>query len=197
MISQHKTVQIAAYLLNKAKDRTMSGQKLVNLMYLADRKHLADHHYTIADDYYVARPSGPVPLLADALIRDLTRVEYWDKLIRRKRFGGLQLRQKLKLEDQTDLWARARKVMDQVFERFGCMNTVSELEPYTRSLKEYQQAWADREEDYPFPGITVRDIMEALGKSQETIQVSIDYRDALQAIYDKVEANKDKAAILK
>jgi len=173
MFKERKAAQIAAYFLNK-DGGAMPHIKLVKLMYLADRQAYDDYGFSISEDDAVSMPYGPVLSKTLDLINGNVRyADAWKALISAKADNKVALcNTTVDVEDLDELVTEEMSVFDKVFDKFGGFDKWK-LVDYTHTLPE----WKD-------PGKSVipihpREILEALGKTDEEIEAGVRLADEM------------------
>ena len=161
--NERKAAQAAAYLLARNNGR-LNYMKLIKLLYLADRKALLEHGKPITGDRMVSMPKGPVLSGILTLINWGQRREepcIWLEYISPPRQYEVELADPNPKFDR--LSERERRILDQVFERYGRIDKWSLVE-ITHELPE----WRDpRGSSIP---IDPADILRAEGFSEEAIR---------------------------
>ncbi|HET8649068.1 MAG TPA: Panacea domain-containing protein [Gemmatimonadales bacterium] len=163
---EDRTTQAAAYLL-QLRGGTMSYMKLIKLLYLADRKALADLGRPITFDSYVAMARGPVlSCTLDRITGDPnpTSPTYWRRYISAPT-PGYEVRLD-RLPEPADLSAADQAILDSVFAEFGHLSRW-DVVAHTHTLPE----WRD-------PGtscapIQLREILIVLGFNEEEVHAII------------------------
>jgi uncharacterized phage-associated protein len=160
---------MAAYFLYRTDGGQMEHVKLMNLMYLADRKAIDLFGFSISNDEYWAMKMGPV--LATVLnlmsgFEDLGSQKVWAEWVSAKENYQVSHQKKVTENDLDELADEEIAVLRDVFNEFGKW-AMQNLINYTHQLRE----WID-------PGnsrlpITIRDILEALGKSETVIEMTL------------------------
>lgn len=72
-----KLIQVVGYILNKYDDHKENFTKIIKILYLADRKSLAESGYSITEDSYVSMKNAPVL----SGLYDLIKNRYKDKAV--------------------------------------------------------------------------------------------------------------------
>lgn len=159
-----KATQAAAYLLKKSGNQ-MKYLGLIKLLYLADRENLRGMERPITGDKYVSMKNGPVLSAVKNLIteEDADR-DYWGKYISAPEDFAVKLVQ----DPGTDeLCEYEEEILDQVFEQYGRMDRFNLVD----LTHEICGEWSMPEENGPgsIP-ISIEQILEAVGKTEEEIQ---------------------------
>lgn len=72
-----KLIQVVGYILKKYDNHKENFTKIIKILYLADRKSLAESGYSITEDSYVSMKNGPVL----SGLYDLIKNRYKDKSV--------------------------------------------------------------------------------------------------------------------
>jgi uncharacterized phage-associated protein len=163
MFNERKVAQIAAYLLH-LRGGCMSHLKLMKLMYLSDRASYDQFGRSMTGDRAVSMRHGPV------LSRTLDLMDGdepssaggWDIWISAKENNELSLRKEVRIEDLDQLSNADRRVLDQVFARFGRMGRW-DIRNFSHTLPEWHDPHGSM-----LP-IATEDILQALGKTADEI----------------------------
>jgi len=187
MFSERKAAQIAAYLLEKMKDKETRRGKLVRLMYLADRQCYDSRGCSISDDDAMAMKNGPILLHTYNLVMgDKIPSNYWAELIapRFQKEFTIGLTRDTSKSDTSELSTNDMEILDDVFKKYGHLHNWTELAPFTQTLPEWKKRWQECRPEYNAVRIDPKDILMALGKSGEMIKESL----------EKIEEKRKKAA---
>ena len=105
--------------------------KLMELLYLAERRSYLEHGYGISDDTLVSMPYGPV--LSSTLKLMIGRERVWQAYISDKADHKVSLvNADIMIEDLDELSQSDRKILDEVWEQF-------ELSNYTKNYPEWEE----------------------------------------------------------
>lgn len=118
MYNTERTAQAAAYFLLLAKG-SVPGQRLLRLMYLADREWLLKNGSLLTGDTYAATQQGPElhRLNKTALTESASP---WTRLIRTEEDGKFALRDPQPPKETLDLLSPAAETLiTRVFEQYG------------------------------------------------------------------------------
>ncbi len=164
MFEPKKIIQIITYLLSLNNNK-LNLLKLMKELYLIDRLSISERDTSLSGDTYVSMSHGPVLSITLNLIRDDFFKRYI-KQIPAKYFPDIEL---TKSAGEDLLSAKDKEYINSVSSKFAKYSP-RQLEEYTHKLKE----WVD-----PLGSsikIRYRDIMKALGKSDEEIkQAKLEY----------------------
>jgi uncharacterized phage-associated protein len=153
-----RSIQAAAYLLNKAKNKELPYIHLLKMLYIADREYLAERGYTITGDKVVALQHGPVLSYVLHLIKgSVARSGLWRRSI--QTFGYFV--RLVKDPGDGDLSRAITAKLDAVFERYG------NLEPFR--VVQLTHDFSEWEKNYTVGTPTLipwQDILFAQGKEQ-------------------------------
>ena len=122
---------MAAYLLKKAE---LPHLKLMELLYLAERRSYLEHGYGISDDTLVSMPYGPVLSSTLNLMNGgLGSERVWQSYISNKASHKVSLvNADIMIEDLDELSQSDRKILDEVWEQFKVSN-------YTKNYPEWEE----------------------------------------------------------
>jgi len=113
-----RSLQAAAYLLNKAEGHEMPYIHLLKMLYIADREFLAEYGYMITGDKVVAMEHGPVLSSVLNLIKgQISKAGNWQRFLKTKAKTYT-----VRLVSDPGIEDLSRAVMlklDDVFERYG------------------------------------------------------------------------------
>lgn len=118
---ERKATQVAAQLLQKAGGN-MSYMKLIKLMYLIERKVLAETGRPVTFDHYVSMDHGPVLSRTYNLINEGNPPgvsSLWQECISDPEHYSVELNQPCSPDDLSEVELRA---IDAVYDEFGWMN---------------------------------------------------------------------------
>ncbi len=157
---EDRTTQAAARLLRQ-HDNQMPYLKLLKLLYLADRKALAELGRPISFDYFVSMPQGPVlSRTYDLMVGeqpDASRPSYWRQYISEPEGYNVGL---IRETPNDQLSPAEESILDQVFAEYGRWDRWR-LVAYTHTLPEYQDS---KGSSLP---IELRDILMAQNVTEE------------------------------
>ena len=167
--NEEKTTQTACLLLQLAGGR-LSILKLMKLLYIVDREALQKWGQALSDDNYVSMPHGPVlSNTLDAANRKRDAA-YWTSLIAER--SGYWLG--LETEDcpQDQLSQAEIELIREVHHEHGWKSAL-QLRDHCHGFAEYKDP-----DGSSFP-IALQDILRALGKSPEDIELIEDETSAI------------------
>ena len=166
MFNVEKSAQMAAYLLHKRGGK-MSFLKLMGLLYLSDRKSLDLYGEPISGDRYVSMNYGPVLYGVCSLIAGGSQDgNKWDEWIRDGADHTVALRQKITdVFDLTELSRADIRAMDDVYEKYGHMNSFALCDETHRICHEWHNPHGSS-----IP-IRIQDIFMALGRMPEEAEL--------------------------
>jgi uncharacterized phage-associated protein len=178
MCNVRKLAQMAAYFLHRAGG-PMEHAKLMKLMYLADREAIDLYGLPISEDDYWATKTGPALALTLNLMggyEDYGSQMEWGEWVSAKENFQVGLR-KEGMTGKGLNWLAGEEiaVLKKIYDKFGDWPTQNLID-YAHGLQE----WID-----PRGGrllITFRSILEALGKSEPTIEATLKKLDRLAFI---------------
>lgn len=156
--NERKATQVAALLLAKAPGKEMSYMKLIKLMYLVERKTLAETGRPVTFDHYVSMDRGPVLSRTYNLMYEgnpPSVSSLWSECISDPDHYSVSLNQPCAPDDLSDAELKA---IDDVFEEWGGMNQWKLVD----ELHEFPE-WQDPQGS-SIP-ITYRDILTAIGRT--------------------------------
>jgi len=116
-----KAAQVAAFFAIKAGG-VISLLKLVKLLYLADREHLAKYDLPILFDCFVSMPHGPVVSMTYNFINGTgpeQEQQDWDSFIKARSGYNIGIQKHVKDEDLDELNRSERKTLESVWQEFG------------------------------------------------------------------------------
>jgi uncharacterized phage-associated protein len=157
-----RSLQAAAYLLHLEEGR-MPYLRLIRLMYIAERELLAQTATPLTGDIYKAKSEGPVlGHILDLIQGKGSKSGEWENFIQRSGYA-------VKLVEEPGRGRLSGDVIDkltEVSERYRDKDHW-ELEELRREFPEWEKS---------FPGegsalIPLKDILEAQGEGQETLDV--------------------------
>lgn len=160
MYSSDKILQEIAYLLS-LNDNRMNLLKLMKELYLIDRTSIDERDSSVSNDIFVSMPHGPVLSQTLNMLYDLPNNNWSDFLdkVEAKFFPDIQLRQNTEFDR---LSMKDREYIEKISAQFKNF-TPRQMEDYTHQLPE----WIDP--DGSSFKIRFRDVMKALGKSEDEI----------------------------
>ncbi len=113
-----KAAQVAHFFCRK-EGGEIDVLKLVKLIYLADRQHMAQHGFPIINDRFVSMPHGPVNSITLNHIGGNIQSEIWSEYISDRANYKVAARRKDKDESLGELSAAELESMKQVWAQFG------------------------------------------------------------------------------
>lgn len=156
---ERKATEAAARFL-QLRGGKMHYLKLIKLLYLADRRALAQWGYPITTDRYVSMDHGPVTSRIYNLLVDEVDKPFWSQYIS----PPSEYQVSLIREAPNDRLSRAEeRLIDQVFAEFGYLNRFA-LVDYVHTLPEWKDPHGSS-----IP-IHIREILEANGLGAEDIE---------------------------
>ncbi|MCU7933748.1 MAG: SocA family protein [Candidatus Thiodiazotropha sp. (ex Dulcina madagascariensis)] len=177
---EKKTTQLAAYFLRKSNG-TLYLIKLLKLLYIADREAFRELGRPISFDRYVSMEQGPVLSHTYNLMNGAVQDDgYWSSIIT-PRDGH-----KLSISDESEVNFDALSdaelaIADEVYENFGHVQRF-DLCKMTHNFDE----WTDPESS-SIP-LSYRDVLLAVGYSEEDAEDSIEYIKEQQALSEFLES---------
>jgi uncharacterized phage-associated protein len=169
MFEELRAAQMAAYFLDRAQGR-MPVLKLMKLMYLADRKSLAQHGHPITFDRMVSMDHGPILSTTYDLTQGAFRgqPQGWEYWISERENHDLGLRRQVARDALEDLSDADIDVLNDVWNEVGHLGKW-ELVDYTHAqLKEW------RFPDGSSLPIEYEDVFRALGRPEHTAKEMAD-----------------------
>ena len=173
--SERKVTEAAGYLLRLSRGRQFH-MKLLKLLYIADRRALANWGFFLSADSHVSMEYGPVLSNTYNLIKGQRKGEFWQSHISSRAQNEVHL-----LKDtSTDTLSRAEeRLLDEVFAEFGDVETFELSEMTHSQFPEWRDPGKSR-----IP-ISPREILQAQNVPDEEI------RDILQDL--RVSENVERA----
>ena len=159
MYSSDKILQEIVYLLS-LNDNRMNLLKLMKELYLIDRASIEERDTSVSGDVFFSMPHGPVLSQTLNMLTDLVNNnwgEYLEKV--RANYFDIVLKKDISLDR---LSVKDKEYIQNISKQFK-EYTPEQLETYTHSLPE----WIDPKGSSV--KIRYRDVMLALGKSEEEI----------------------------
>lgn len=160
MFSSEKILQEISYLLS-LNDNRMNLLKLMKELYLIDRMSINERDTSVSGDVFYSMPHGPVLSQTLNMLNDLIN-NNWGKYLEAadaKYYPDIQIKETLELDR---LSVKDKEYINQVSQQFKNCSPKA-LENYTHKLPE----WVDPKGSSL--KIRYRDVMKALGKSDEEI----------------------------
>ena len=156
---EDRTTQAAALLL-KLRGGKMAYMKLLKLLYLADRKALAEMGRPITFDHFVSMPHGPVlsrtlELMTDQ--NDPSEPSYWSEYISAPANYEVRL---LTQAPNDQLSAAEEALLARIFDEFGHLGRF-QIRDYTHTLREW------RDPNGSSLPIAMRDVLLAQGVTED------------------------------
>ena len=163
MYSSDKILQEIIYLLS-LNNKRMNLLKLMKELYLIDRTSIDERDTSVSGDVFYSMPHGPILSQTLNMLYDLVNNKWGDYLdtISAKFYPDIQIKQEADFDRLSPKDKSYIKTISEKFKNF----TPKELENFTHTLPE----WVD-----PKGGskkIRYRDVMLALGKSEEEISAA-------------------------
>lgn len=160
-----KLIQTSAYILSKY-DGVLNYTKLIKILYLADRKSLAETGYSITGDAYVSMKDGPVLSGLYSLIKnrysDKPTQYYWNSKFQT---DGYDLHKIVSFVPVGELSDFETKTLDEVDSRFHG-STYSQMIDFVHDSKNCPE-WKQTFSSMP---LTEEEIMRNIGFSDEDIK---------------------------
>ena len=160
-----KLIQTSAYILSKY-DGILNYTKLIKILYLADRKSLAETGYSITGDTYVSMKDGPVLSGLYSLIKnrysDKTTQYYWNSKFQT---DGYDLHKIVSFVPVGELSDFETETLDKVDSRFHS-STYSQMIDFVHDSKNCPE-WKQTFSSIP---LTEEEIMKNTGFSDEDIK---------------------------
>ena len=162
MYSSDKILQEIIYLLSLNNNR-MNLLKLMKELYLIDRASIDERDTSVSGDVFYSMPHGPVLSQTLNMLNDLTN-NNWGKCLKKVRalYYDIILTNNISLDRLSVKDKGYIQVISQKFQDY----TPKQLEEYTHTLPE----WVDP--NGSSLKIRYRDVMLALGKSEEEISAA-------------------------
>ena len=161
-----KLIQTSAYILSKY-DGVLNYTKLIKILYLADRKSLAETGYSITCDTYVSMKDGPVLSGLYSLIKnrysDKTTQYYWNSKFQTDNYD---LHKIVSFVSKGELSDFETKTLDEVDSRFHD-STYSQMIDFVHDSKNCPE-WKQTFSSIPLPE---EEIMKNIGFSDEDIKI--------------------------
>jgi len=129
-----KAAQVSAFFALK-QGGSINVLKLMKLLYLSDRAHLAEYDSPILFDYFVSMPHGPVESLTyNAITGGAPEPQEWDNFIAGRGIGEYEIsvRENISPENLDELSRAECKTLEAVWEKFGHM-TQYQIRDWTHS----------------------------------------------------------------
>ena len=163
MYSSDKILQEIIYLLS-LNDNRMNLLKLMKELYLIDRASIDERDTSVSGDVFYSMPHGPVLSQTLNMLNDLVNNKWGEYLdaVDAKYYTDIQVKKDITLDR---LSVRDKTYIKTVSEQFKDF-TPKKLENYTHTLPE----WVDP--NGSSLKIRYRDVMLALGKSEEEISAA-------------------------
>ena len=167
--NERKATQLAAYLLSKV-NRPYPHLSLIKLIYLIDRAAFDRRGVAVSTDIYFCLPHGPVVSATMDLARGVsTRDEgVWSQHIAPSDQYHIKLIKPAAVDELSEFEIA---LADEIFAEHGGKSW-QQLRDESHDLPEYQDPDEDRYGDRRIP-LSARDILSALGKSQEEINFTL------------------------
>lgn len=154
-----KAAQLAAYFVDKAGG-CIDKLKLIKLLYLAERKHLADYEMPMLLDELYSLPHGPICSSSLNAIDGTIHDEIWGGYIARHgRDRIFAVKNRVEREELDELSEADLEIADETWSRFGEMRTW-QLRNWTHdNCPEYTEVSSGR------VPISYQQVLEAVGVS--------------------------------
>ncbi len=183
VFSADKILQIIGYLLS-LNDKKMNLLKLMKELYLIDRLSIEKTNFSLSGDEYFSLNHGPVLSATKNLLEDLGRDSrnYWDNFLTKKEskyYPNIILINNTKQELLSD---KDKEYIETISNKFKDYNEW-EVEDYTHKLKEWKDPQGSSKK------IRYRDIMLAIGKTEEEIEKAKNEYKALSNLADIINNN--------
>ncbi len=164
MFSEKKAAQMAAFLLNKAGG-TLHVIVLTKLLYLTERKSMAQFGLPICGDLMVSMPYGPVLSKTLDLTNGNVNSPIWDALIEAREHHLVKLHNQMDRESLSSLSDADVFALEAVWAEFGSYEKWA-LVDYTHDKCE---EWEDPQgSSSPIP---LKRVFRAVGMTQEAADV--------------------------
>jgi uncharacterized phage-associated protein len=174
---ERRATEAAAFLLSLNAQK-MNGQKLIQLLYLADREALIRFGAPITTDQYDSTKQGPMLINVSNLISygsSAEKIGSWSSLIFNSSGDDVSLVREISEEDYEELSVAECELLDEIWAKCGSLSG-PELVDVLRGLKE----WHDPH------GSSVRisypDILRAGGRSEDFIAAVMDELNAADSM---------------
>lgn len=163
MYSSDKILQEIIYLLS-LNNKRMNLLKLMKELYLIDRTSIDERDTSVSGDVFYSMPHGPILSQTLNMLYDLVNNKWGDYLdtISAKFYPDIQIKQEVDFDRLSPKDKSYIKAVSEKFKNF----TPKELENFTHTLPE----WVDPKGSSK--KIRYRDVMLALGKSEEEISAA-------------------------
>ena len=173
MFFADKVLQIIGYLLS-LNDNKMNLLKLMKELYLIDRASIAETNFSLSGDEYFSLNHGPVLSATKNLLEDLGRDSrnYWDEFLTKQRgkyYPDILL---IKNTGEDYLSEKDKEFIETISNNFKNYNEWR-IENYTHNLEEWKDPQGSSRK------IRYKDIMIALGKTEEEIIIAKNEYEAL------------------
>jgi len=175
--NERKVTEAAAHLLS-LRGGQMHYLKLLKLLYIADREALRRWGIPITHDNYVSMDHGPVLSQTYNMIRD-GGSRFWSEHISAP-FDQYEIRLCTEKPEIQKLSPAEEKLLNEIFDRYGKMNRW-DLVDETHKFPEWHDPHGSS-----IP-ISVRDILRALGESEEEINAIVAELGYEHEISDRLE----------
>lgn len=163
MYSSDKILQEIIYLLS-LNNKRMNLLKLMKELYLIDRTSIDERDTSVSGDVFYSMPHGPILSQTLNMLNDLVNNKWGDYLdaVSAKYYPDIQIKQEIDFDRLSYKDKSYIKAISEKFKNF----TPKELENFTHTLPE----WVDPKGSSI--KIRYRDVMLALGKSEEEISAA-------------------------
>lgn len=162
MYSSDKILQEIIYLLSLNNNR-MNLLKLMKELYLIDRASIDERDTSVSGDVFYSMPHGPVLSQTLNMLNDLAN-NNWGRCLKkiRAQYYDIILTQSISLDRLSLKDKEYIQLISQKFKDY----TPKQLEEYTHTLPEWEDPKGSSLK------IRYRDVMSALGKSEEEISAA-------------------------
>lgn len=165
---EEKATEEAMVLLSEAGGE-MNYEKMLKLLYMAEREAITKQRLPISYDFFVSMERGPVPSMIKNMIEGDDKQEagdYWDQFIERNSKETVRLK---KDPEISKLSETEKKILRKIYEKFKDYSK-KEVNEYTHTFDEWDNPGISRwDEPNAFP-ITYERIMEVKGFSPKKIE---------------------------
>ncbi len=170
-----KLIQASAYVLSKY-DGVLNYTKLIKILYLSDRKAIAETGYSITGDSYVSMKDGPVLSGLYSLIKnrysDKPTQYYWNSKFQTE---GYDIYKIVSFVSEGELSDFETKTLDETDLMFHS-NTYSQMIDFVHDPKNCPE-WKQTFSSIP---LTEEDIMKSTGFSDEEIKMIQEEKESYQ-----------------
>lgn len=174
MYDEKKMLQVVSYLLS-LNNNSMDKLKLIKELYLIDRMSIDEDNSSISGDEFFSLKFGPVLSMTLNIINDIPNNNSWADYIK---VDGKTI-SLIKEFNDGRLSKRDKYFIETISEKYKNYTT-SQIVEYTHTLPEWK---APKESNIK---IRFADIMKALGKSDEEINLAKNEYESLSNLYSSL-----------